>query len=515
MTGADVVVRTLLACGVDTVFANPGTSEMHMLAAIDRSTGMRPVLALFEGVVTGAADGYARFAGRPAATMLHLGPGLGNGLAGLHNARKARSPIINVVGEHALGHLKHDAPLASDIVGIARPVSDWIGRIDDPAKLAALTRDAVGAAKAGGIATLILPADMSWGQDAEVPDAGSITNAAPPAPRASAIDESLAALRSEDAMLLLGGTALVDDGAYWAGAIANAIGCRVATRSHAGRMTRGGDRPDLPRVPFEVDAELRFLSGVRTLVRVGAAVPVSFYGYPGRPGVLIEESSRVIDAAAGADPLSTLRAMGQSLGVSPIRVAPQPAASLPDGKLNAQTIAATIAATMPEDAILVDESITAGHLIYGATGRSARHDWLNNMGGSIGWGMPVAIGAAVAQPERRVLAMVGDGSAFYTEQSLWTMAREGLNITVLIFANREYAVLRGEWNRVGAQRTADGGLPEKARDMLSLDRPSPDWVSIARGHGVEAVRVEETSTLAEALRHAYASTGPFLVEAWM
>jgi acetolactate synthase-1/2/3 large subunit len=515
MTGADLLVRSLLACGVDTCFANPGTSEMHMVDALDRNPRMRAVLALFEGVVAGAADGYARFAERPAATLLHLGPGLANALASLHNARKARSPIVNVVGEHALAHLKHDAPLTSDIAGFARPVSEWIGRAEAPDAIPAMARAAVGAARAGAVATLILPADVSWSNvDAAVP-----TGAVPPstaiAPDARAVEAALEALRGEGAMMLVGGRALLGEGAHWAGAIAAATGCRVATQSLAGRMTRGGDRPDLPRVPFEVDAALRFLGDVRTLVCVGAPLPVSFFAYPGKPGLLVKEGCRVLDAAGTADPLAVLQALGEALGVKPRRATHAPRAAIPAGKLDAETIAAAIAATLPEDALVVDESITAGRFIYGATGKAAPHDWLNNMGGALGYALPVAIGAAIAQPGRRVLAMVGDGSAFYTEQALWTMAREALPITVLILANREYAVLRNEWQRVGAGRGAAGPLPQRARDMLSLDRPAPDWVAIARGHGVEGVRVEEASALAEALRRAHAGSGTMLIEAWI
>jgi acetolactate synthase-1/2/3 large subunit len=511
MTGADLLVRTLVDAGIDTCFANPGTSEMHMVDALDRSPGLRPVLALFEGVVSGAADGYARFAGRPAATLLHLGPGLANALANLHNAKKARSGIVNIVGEHALVHLAHDAPLSSDIAGFARPVSQWIGRVDNPAGLAAMTRDAVRAAKDGDIATLILPADVSWGNAAESSqgEAHRATETEYPS-----IDKAVEALRTPGAMLLLGGTALVEDGVYWAGAIAKATGCRVATQSLSGRMTRGGDRPDLPRIPFDVDLALKFLSGVRTLVRAGAPLPVSFFAYPGKPSVLVEDACRVIDAAGQADPLATLRRLAEALGVVPLRVPAQPPVPAPAGKLSAETIAAAIAATLPQDAILIDESITAGRFIYSSTGRAARHDWVNNMGGAIGYAMPVAIGAAIACPGRRVLAMVGDGSAFYTEQALWTMAREGLNVTVLIFANREYAVLRNEWQRVGAS-SAIGELPKKARDMLSLDRPAPDWVSIARGHGVKGLRVDEAGALTEALRRAYTNDGPQLIEAWI
>lgn len=521
MTGADILVRTLVASGVEICFTNPGTSEMHMVAALDRNPGMRAVLALFEGVVTGAADGYARLAGKAAATLLHLGPGLANGLANLHNARKAGSPIVNVVGEHAIGHLQYDAPLTSDIAGFARPVSDWIARAEIATMLAALTRDAVDVANTRRIATLILPADVSWSDAPDVPPPRPAGRPIPPPPSAGAVAASSDALQRDPAstLVLLGGSALVGDAAYCAGAIAKATGCRVATQSLSARMTRGGDRPDLPRIPFDVDAALKFLAGVRTLILIGAPLPVSFFAYPGKPGVLVEDSCVAIETMRdGADALATLHALGIALGVQPLRIEAMPAPPAPSGRLTAQTIAAAIAATMPQDAILVDESITAGRFIYASTGRAARHDWLNNMGGAIGYGMPVAIGAAIACPDRRVLAMVGDGSAFYTEQALWTMAREGLNITVVIFANREYAVLRNEWQRVGAGVSAGAAtadLAGKARNMLSLDRPSPDWVAIARGHGVDAIRLDEAGALTQALRSAHEQAGPKLIEAWI
>jgi acetolactate synthase-1/2/3 large subunit len=524
MTGADVLVRTLLACGVDVCFTNPGTSEMHMVAALDRHPGMRAVLALFEGVVTGAADGYARLSGRPAATLLHLGPGLANGLANLHNARKAGSPVVNIVGEHAIRHLRYDAPLKSDIEGFARPVSHWVGRAEGPAMLGTIARDAVRVARTKRIATLVLPADVSWSAATPgvVPELGE--SDAPPRPaRPGAVGAAYEALTRDpsSAMLLLGGTALLDDGAYWAGAIARGTGCRVATQSLSGRMTRGGDRPDLPRIPFDVDAALGFLKGVRTLVLIGAPLPVAFFAYPDKPSVLIEDACITIDLTRdGEDPLATLHALGAAAEVKTLRLDPASPPAEPAGPLSPETLASAIAATLPSDAIVVDESITAGRFIYAATGRVARHDWLNNMGGAIGYAMPVAIGAAIARPDRRVLAMVGDGSAFYTEQALWTMAREKLDITVLILANREYAVLRHEWRRVGATAAVQHvpgstGITGRAHDMLSLDRPTPDWVALARGHGVAAERVDTASALTAALRDAYERKGPRLIEAWL
>src|ERR1700749_752470 len=166
MNGAESLVRTLVAGGVNVCFTNPGTSEMHFVAALDRVEGMRCILGLFEGVVTGAADGYYRMKGTPASTLLHLGPGLANGLANLHNAKKARSGIVNVVGQHATYHIGLNAPLTSDIEGLARPMSDWVKTSPDGKSVSADGMAAIAAAKSSPpqIATLILPADTAWNE---------------------------------------------------------------------------------------------------------------------------------------------------------------------------------------------------------------------------------------------------------------------------------------------------------------------------------------------------------------
>ena len=514
MNGAEVLVRTMLANGIDLCFTNPGTSEMHLVAALDGYPELRAVLALFEGVATGAADGYARLSGRPAATLLHLGPGLANGLANLHNAKKAGSPMVNIVGEHALDHLRHDAPLTSDIAGIARPVSHWFSRVENPATLEAMTREAVEVSRDGRIATLVMPADMAWSEAPQSAIAPTWSRKPPIAPSATALAGCMKAL-SEDpdgTLLLLGGSALLGDGANWAGAIARLSGCRVATQSLSARMTRGGDRPDFPRLPYDVDAALRFLAPVRRLILIGASLPVSFFAQPDKPGVLVSDDCSLFEPTRnGSDAGETLAALGSALGVEPLRMAPTPAHPAPEGPLTAETIGAAIAATLPEDAIVVDEAITLGRPIFLATTRAPNHDWLGNVGGAIGFGLPVAIGAAMACPERRVLAMIGDGSAFYTEQALWTMVREQLDITVVIFANRQYAILRNEWRRMGAGPNSTD-LPPRAHSMLSLDNPSPDWVLIARGHGMDAVRVETSESLAAQLQSSHCSAGPRLIE---
>ncbi|MBH1966046.1 MAG: acetolactate synthase large subunit [Comamonadaceae bacterium] len=514
-TGADVLVRTLLASGVDTCFANPGTSEMHLVAAIDRAPGMRAILGLFEGVVTGAADGYARMAEKPAVTLLHLGPGLANGLANLHNARKAGTPVINVVGDHAVRHLQHDAPLASDIDTLARPMSHWVGRAQTPDEVSVCTAQAIAATQGtpGCIATLVLPADSAWGHTDVSPSI--VQKAEAVAPMDTDIEAAASALRQygSRALLLLGGKALRAEAIQAAFAVADAVGCRVAAPGSNARMERGGGLPEIPRIPYAVDSALAFLADVDCIVLMGAPTPVAFFAYPDKPSVLIPVSCRVVKAvASGVDPQAAMAALA-SICVPQghkLQDAVREKAPAPSGPLTPDSIAQALAHTLPENAIVVDESVTSGRSIYAMMSGSGPFTLLGNMGGSIGFGMPVALGAAIACPDRRVLAMVGDGSAFYTEQALWSLARESANVTVVIFANHNYAILQGEWRNTGA-----GPTGQAARDMLTLDRPRADWVSLARGHGVEAERVADAAAFTQALQRAHATPGPRLIEVAM
>src|ERR1700689_4904765 len=230
MNGAESLVRTLVAGGVDVCFANPGTSEMHFVAALDRVEGMRCVLGLFEGVVTGAADGYARMTGLPASTLLHLAPGLGNGLANLHNASRARSPIVNVIGDHATYHKQYDAPLNADIEGIARAYSKFLRTSKSALEVAADGAAAVAAARTapGQIATLILPADTAWNEGSGIAPAESVP---PPSPVASAaVDGAAALLRTgKPTAIVIDGAALRRAGLVIAGRIAAATGATLLT----------------------------------------------------------------------------------------------------------------------------------------------------------------------------------------------------------------------------------------------------------------------------------------------
>jgi len=511
MNGAESLVRTLIASDVDLCFANPGTSEMHFVAALDRVEGIRCVLGLFEGVVTGAADAYYRIAERPASTLLHLGPGLGNGLANLHNAKKARSGIVNIVGEHAGYHIKHDAPLTADIEGIARPVSHWVKTSPDSRSIAADGAAAVEAARAapGCIATLILPADTAWGEA----DGPAVARA--PQPRWKVTEDAIragaAALKTGIASaILLGGVALRGKALELAGRIAARTGCKLVSEFNNARQEGGAGRVFVPRLPFSVDLALAALAGTRELILIGAKSPVSFFAYPGKPSVLVPAGCRVTEVAdVGADLIDALERLADALDArrTPPEVAAYAPPAMPGGAPTLDGIGAVVAASIPENAIVTDEGVTTGRNFGVWARHAAPHDWLGIMGGSIGWGLPAAVGAALAAPDRKVFALEGDGSGMYTLQALWTMARENLDVTVLIFANRAYRILQGEFNNVGA-----GSPGHRARDMLTLDRPDPDWVALARGYGVDASRATTLEELARELKRGFSTPGPYLVE---
>jgi len=512
MNGAEAIVRTLLAGGVEVCFANPGTSEMHFVVALDRVPGMRCVLGLFEGVVTGAADGYARMEGRPAATLLHLGPGLGNGFANLHNARRARSPVVNIVGEHATYHVARDAPLTTDIESIARPVSAWVGTATDPASAASRAAEAVVAAGTppGGIATLILPADAAWG-DAD----GPVTPPAPPPPAAVSADAVRSAARAldggEPALLILGGPALGEEGLRTAGRIAAATGCGLIAQMSNARIERGAGRVAIERVPYPVDRALDRLAPYRRAILAGARDPVAFFAYPGKPGRLLPEACEVVELARPEeDILGALARLADELGAAhhepPVEALALPAA--PKGALTPESIAAVIARVLPENAIVADESVSTGRGFFPASRGAAPHSWLQTTGGSIGLGLPLATGAAIACPERKVLSLEADGSGMYTPQALWTQAREGLDVTTLILANRSYAILKGEMAGVGARNPG-----RRALDMLEIDRPALDWVALAAGMGIEGEQADDAEALERALARGLATPGPYLVEA--
>lgn len=511
MNGAQALIRTLADAGVDTCFANPGTSEMHFVAALDTVPEMRSVLALFEGVATGAADGYARMAGRPAATLLHLGSGLGNGVANLHNARRAASPMVNIVGDHATYHARYDAPLQSDIATIARNVSPWIDRPETPSGVARAAAEAVAAALSppGQVATLILPADASWG-DGAVP-----ADPIPPAPRRTVPDDIVAdvarAVTSGDrTVVLCGGSALRADGLRAANRIAVGTGATVLGETFPARLERGAGVPALDRLQYLAEFAAMQLEGARHLVLVDAKSPVSFFAYPDKASDLVPSGCAVhVLAHPEDDVVGALEALADLVAAGVEPVLPEPSRpELPAGELTAEGVAQAVGALMPDGCVVVDESNTSGLWAPGATAGCPRHDWLTLTGGAIGIGMPLATGAAVGAPGRPVICLESDGSAMYTLQALWTQAREGLDVTTIVFANSSYAVLNLELDRVGA----DAPGP-KALDMLDLTRPDLDFVSLSEGCGVPAERVTTGQQMAAALQHALAEPGPHLIEA--
>jgi acetolactate synthase-1/2/3 large subunit len=512
MNGAEAIVHTLLAGDIQVCFANPGTSEMHFVVALDRIEGMRCVLGLFEGVVTGAADGYARMAGKPAATLLHLGPGLGNGLANLHNARRAASPIVNIVGEHATHHVAHDAPLTSDIEGIARPVSGWVRRVESASSAAADTADAIRASRTppGQVATLILPADAAW-----EPASGPHPVPAPPR-RPEVTDEAVraaaTALRGDaPALLMLGNAALGEEGLAHAGRIAAATGCGLIAQMSNARVERGAGRVAIERVPYPVDQALSRLGRFRRAILAGAREPVAFFAYPEKPSRLLPPDCEVLPLALpGEDIVGALARLADELGAAghPAPLEPPARPAAPRGSLTPETIAAAVGHVLPENAIVTDESVSTGRGFFAQTRGTPPHSWLQVTGGAIGLGLPLATGAAIACPDRPVLSLEADGSAMYTLQALWTQAREGLDVTTLILANQSYAILKGEMASVGARNPG-----RRALDMLTLDRPTLGWVDLARGMGVPGERVEDAEALTEALSRGLANPGPYLVEA--
>jgi len=512
MNGARSLLSTLVGAGVNVCFSNPGTSEMHFVAALDDVPEMRGILTLFEGVATGAADGYARVAGTPAATLLHLGPGLGNGLANLHNARRARTPVVNIVGDHATFHTRYDAPLESDIASLARSVSGWYrvsSRADDVGADAA---DAVFAANGppGCVATLVLPADASWSPSTHgacPPRATSQPSVVPDA----VIGEVGKALRSgEPVALLLGGTAMRERGLRAASRVCQATGAKLIGETFPANLERGAGVPGIERLGYLAEFAQAQLAGIRHLILVDAKSPVSFFAYPEKASDLVPEGCTVHTLAGpGNDAPYALEALADLVGSAPddavLAAAVRP--DRPVGELNMETLAAAIGAVLPEGAIVVDEGNTSGLFVPGATAGAPRHNWLTLTGGAIGFGLPAATGAAVAAPDRPVLCLQADGSAMYTLQALWTQAREQLNVTTVLLANRSYAILNLELQRVGA----DAGGP-LSRRLLDLTDPDLDFVSLAQGMGVPARRVETAEDLTVAMEQSYGEAGPSLIE---
>ena len=511
MNGAESLVRTLLAAGVNTCFTNPGTSEIHIVAGLDQVGEMRCVLGLFEGVVTGAADGYARMAGKPACTVLHLGPGFANGVANLHNARRARVPIVNIVGQHATYHLHHDTPLTSDIEGIARTCSGWLRTSATTPELGRDAAEAVLSARTppGQIATLIVPADVAWNQGGRVAEISAVPVARMPV--GETIERAAKMLRSGcRTALLLTSSGLYGRGLSAAGRIAAATGAKLLSPYPFTRFERGAGIPTVERIHYILEQATEQLKEFRQLILVGAAIPVAYFAAPGKNAVLTSPECDIHALATPSeDCVGALEALASALSAerTPPLVERAQRPPVPGGPITLPGLSAAIGALLPENAVVVDESMTSGRGLMGATKGAPPHEWLGNTGGSIGIALPLAVGAAIACPDRRVLCLTADGSAMYTAQALWTMAREGLGVTTVVFANRDYAVLRREFSYLGI-----GNPGRRAQDMFEIGRPDLDWVAMANGLGVPGTRVTSLDGFVEALRAGLESDGPTLIE---
>ena len=511
--GAQALMKTLVDAGVEVCFTNPGTSEMHFVAALDSEPKMRAVLALFEGVATGAADGYARMADKPAATLLHLGCGLGNGLANLHNARKGKVPVVNIVGDHATHHVKYDAQLQSDIETVARNVSPGFVRTSQ--STSELCRDAVEAIAAarglpGQVATLILPADVSWGE-------GAVPCAALPAPAPAAADDATvaaiaAAIRSgKKAALLLGSRALREPGLLAAARLAAHSGVTLLAETFPARMERGAGLPSVDRIAYLAELAGVQLADINHLILVASKAPVSFFAYPGKKSYLVPDHCTVHTLATPEqDTTASLEKLVKILGAENATPVLQTSKDpgCPRGRLTAEKVCKAVGHLLPENAIIVDESITSGLMLPAMTAGAPRHDVISLTGGAIGQGLPSAIGAAIACPDRPVIALIGDGTSMYTIQALWTMAREKLNVTSIIFNNASYSVLNIELERVGAESAGP-----KAKSQLDLNGPVIQFAQLAQSMGVHGVSVSTAEELVKALDYALTHPGPHLIEA--
>lgn len=532
MRGADSLLRALAESGIEICFANPGTSEMHLVAALDAAPRVKPVLTLHENVASGAADGWGRMRRTPASTLLHLGPGLSNALSNLHNARRGATPIVNVVGEHASYHVAHDPPLATDIAALARTVSGWVFTVPSASAAAAAARAAVAAAAGppGAIATLIVPADVAWGEVAGEGSAqedgnrlelrhaagGDVTlthDVEEDAIEEGAIETAAAALISgEPAMLLVGNRAMAPDLLELVGQVAARTQAQLCCTPFTARSWRGAGSVAVERLPYFPELVAQRLAGIRYLLLVDAPPPVAFFAYPGQSTALLPASCTVQRvASAGSDLRAVLEALVARTGAEHSVAARVPMAipSIPTGAVTPAVFAQTLAAVLPEGAIVSDEAITNRFPAMAATVGARPHDWCCLTGGSLGGGMPMALGAALAAPGRRVVNLQADGSAMYTPQALWSLAREGVDVTTVILANRRYRILDVELQRL---QLTDA---ERGRGLTDLSRPPLDFVHLAAAMGVPALRVDDAGALAAEMQRSFAESGPRLIEVTM
>ena len=513
MNGAESLLTTLTNNGIDVCFTNPGTSEMHFVAALVEVEGMRCVLCLFEGVLSGAADGYARMAGKPASTLLHLGPGLGNALANVHNAKKGHSPMVNIVGDHATYHLEYDAPLTSDIEGIARPVSHWVHTSASPDEIARDAAEAVLQAGFNRIATLMLPADVSWRDNPNGPE-GAVTVPGPAAVPEARVAEAAERLKSgQNCLVLIGGAEVSAEQGRMLSVLTQASGARAMIEVLPGKVARGAGTATLDRLAYLAELAIDSLKDIEQLILLGAPDPVSFFAYPGVASAIAPENcERMVLAGPDEDVSGALAQLLDHFDTGSIEpeLHPLTLPDLPEGELDAGKVGMAIGHYLPESAIVVDEGITSGMMVNMFTATSRPHEQLNQTGGSIGWGLPAALGASIACPDRKVVCLEGDGSAMYTLQALWSMAREGTDVTVVIFNNRKYSILEMEFGRTGAR----GGVPgPSAASTLDIGQPDLDFVSMAQGMGVQASRATTAEEFNEQFAAAMAQRGPRLIDA--
>jgi acetolactate synthase-1/2/3 large subunit len=511
MNGADALLTTLLANEVTVCFANPGTSEMQFVAALDRHSQMQSVLCLFEGVATGAADGYGRIAEKPACTLLHLGPGYANGAANLHNARRAFTPIVNVIGDHATYHRQYDAPLNSDIATLAAPNSIWVKSADSPDEVAGLAAEAVAASYGlpSGPVSLILPADSAWLETSTAPVLAQRSECL--APSGSTIDAVAKAIRvAASPVVLIGGQACREEGLAQAARL-QAAGVRVIADTFVARLPRGAGRFAPARLPYFGEIALKELEGVDLIIFCGTTEPVAFFAYPNRPSVLVPPGCVTLSLTAPKqDAVAALRAVADAIGApkgGPTSRLERPDAA-PSGALNPYAVGLTMARHLPEGAIISDDGVTSSGGVAAPTTTAAPHDVLALTGGAIGVGLPLAAGAAIAAPDRKVVALTGDGSAMYTIQALWTLAREGLDVTVVVFVNNSYRILNIEMFRTGS-----GDAGPQAQKLLGIGDPAIDWVLLARSLGLPAVCCETAEEFERAFAGAMINRGPNLIAA--
>lgn len=507
MNGAECLVGTLINHGVDHLFTNPGTSEIGLVDEIAKTDQIRAVPVLFEGIAAGAADGYFRMTGRPAATMLHVGPGLANAWSALHNAAKARSGVLNIVGQLSNVHLQYESPLKSDLLALASSVSDVVRYPLSPTRVGTDVQAAAVAARQGKVSTLLMPNDVGWSDGAALPTPTEMQDAQGPV----ALDpDAMAALElGTRTLLLLGNMALDAEAQQEAAAIASATGCGLMIEWANARCERGRDLPSLVRIPYQVDKAVRALATYDTIVLCGAVEPIAFFNYLNSPSRLAAPGTRVLELhAEGANVRRALRAARRGLAskqARPCRPSALPHMDVAPESLDA--VSAVIAAALPEGAIVVNEAITSASGLFAASATAPRHTWLDNLGGSIGFALPVAIGASIGAPGRRVIALCGDGSTMYSPQGLWTIARENLDVTVLLFANSAYKILIDEMMR------ASNAFPdERAYSLFRLNDPSISWTELSGALGVSSTRAASCEQLEVALALAFHTKGPHLIE---